>query len=93
MRARSWMAALALIGATSILLIGRGLSAQAPGSTQESGPAKEAKGSPSQEKTAARIRRGRVEIRIAAREAQGVGVAIPRDPAQPRHRRPGDRGL
>jgi hypothetical protein len=51
MRARSWMAALALIGTTSALLIGRGWSAQAPGSTQESGQAKEAKGSPSPEKT------------------------------------------
>ncbi len=51
MRARSWMAALALIGTASILLIGRGWSAQAPGSTQESGRAKEAKGSPSPEKT------------------------------------------
>jgi hypothetical protein len=51
MRARSWMAALALIGTASILLIGRGWSAQAPGSTQESGRAKEAKGSPTEEKT------------------------------------------
>jgi hypothetical protein len=42
MRARSWMAALALIGATSIL-IGRGLSAQSPGPGQESSPSKEAK--------------------------------------------------
>jgi hypothetical protein len=33
MRARSWMAALALIGGTSIL-VGRGLSAQAPSPTQ-----------------------------------------------------------
>ena len=42
MRARSWMAALALIGATSIL-IGRGLSAQSPGPGQEPSPSKGAK--------------------------------------------------
>ncbi len=40
MRARSWMAALGLIGVTSIL-IGRGLSAQGPGSAQKPGPAKD----------------------------------------------------
>jgi hypothetical protein len=40
MRARSWMAALALIGVTSIL-IGRGLSAQGPGSAQKSGQTKD----------------------------------------------------
>jgi hypothetical protein len=51
MRARSWMAALALIGTTSVLLIGRGWSAQAPGSTQESGRSKDATGTPSPEKT------------------------------------------
>jgi hypothetical protein len=51
MRARSWMAALALIGTASVLLIGRGWSAQAPGSTQDSGQSKEAKGAPSPEKT------------------------------------------
>ena len=39
MRARSWMAALALIGASSIL-IGRGLSAQGTGREQEPSPAK-----------------------------------------------------
>jgi hypothetical protein len=39
MRARSWMAALGLIGVTSIL-IGRGLSAQGPGSGQKPGPTK-----------------------------------------------------
>jgi hypothetical protein len=42
MRARSWMAALALIGATSIL-IGRGLSAQSPGTAQEPSASNEAK--------------------------------------------------
>jgi hypothetical protein len=41
MRARSWMAALALIGATSIL-IGRGLSAQAPPSSEEPSSSKAA---------------------------------------------------
>jgi hypothetical protein len=40
MRARSWMAALGLIGVTSIL-IGRGLSAQGPGSAQTPGSAKD----------------------------------------------------
>jgi len=40
MRARSWMAALALIGGT-LILIGRGLSAQGPGSAQKPGPTKE----------------------------------------------------
>ena len=39
MRARSWMAALALIGVTSIL-IGRGLSAKGPGSAQKPDQAK-----------------------------------------------------
>jgi hypothetical protein len=52
MRARSWMAALALIGAASVLMIGRGLSAQARGPTQEPGQAKEAKGAQAQEKSA-----------------------------------------
>jgi hypothetical protein len=45
MRARSWMAALALIGTTSIL-IGRGLSAPAPRPAQEPSPSKEAKKTP-----------------------------------------------
>ncbi len=45
MRARSWMAALALIGTTSIL-IGRGLSAQAPGPSQEPSASKETKKTP-----------------------------------------------
>ena len=45
MRARSWMAALALIAATSIL-IGRGLSAPASGPVQEPSPAKAAKKTP-----------------------------------------------
>jgi hypothetical protein len=40
MPARSWMAALALIGATSIL-IGRGLSAQGTGQTEEPSSSKE----------------------------------------------------
>jgi hypothetical protein len=40
MRARSWMAALALIGGTSIL-IGRGLSAQGPGAAQKPGQSKD----------------------------------------------------
>jgi hypothetical protein len=52
MRARSWMAALALIGAASVLMIGRGWSAQAPGPAQEPGQPKEAKGTPAQEKSA-----------------------------------------
>lgn len=42
MRVRSWMAALALIGASSIL-IGRGLSAQGTGRAQEASPPRPAK--------------------------------------------------
>ncbi len=45
MRARSWMAALALIGASSIL-IGRGLSAQGAGRAQEASPPKSAASPP-----------------------------------------------
>jgi hypothetical protein len=45
MRARSWMAALAVIGTASIL-IGRGLSAPAAGPAQEPGPSKEARKTP-----------------------------------------------
>jgi hypothetical protein len=45
MRARSWMAALALIGTTSIL-IGRGLSAPAPQQAQEPSRSKDAKKAP-----------------------------------------------
>lgn len=45
MRARSWMAALALVGTTSIL-IGRGLSAHSPGPAQEPGSSKAARPAP-----------------------------------------------
>ena len=51
-------------------VIGRGLSAQAPGPAQEPSPAKEAK--KRRRKSAAESAEGRAEIRLAAREAQGV---------------------
>ena len=70
MRARSWMAALALIGAASIL-IGRGLSAQSPGPTQEPSPSKDG------EEAAGQVREGRAEYRAAAREAQVSGTHFP----------------
>jgi hypothetical protein len=57
MRVRSWMAALTLIGASSIL-IGRGLSAQGSGRAQEASSPKEGEAKEPSEKSAAESPRG-----------------------------------
>jgi hypothetical protein len=74
MRARSWMAALALIGGTSIL-IGRGLSAQSPGRAQEASPSKEAKRP--QEKTRADSAKDEPKSGSPA-EKKGSGSPVPK---------------
>ncbi len=74
MRARSWMAALALIGATSIL-IGRGLSAQSPGPGQEPSPSKEAK--KPQEKPAAESSKDAPKSGSPPEKRKGSGSYFP----------------
>lgn len=96
MRVRSWMAALALIGASSIL-IGRGLSAQGPGEARETSPtksraqanveAKPARQEPAAEagrepaRSGTKVPRIHLKLAIAGLGAQGCEVEI--KPANP----------
>jgi hypothetical protein len=74
MRARSWMAALALMGITSIL-IGRGLSAPTPRPAQEPTASKEAK--KSQEKSAAGSPKGTRESGSSPENRKPSGSIYP----------------
>ena len=96
MRARSWMAALALIGASS-LLIGRGLSAQGAGGADDPPPSKGAKArrdpSAADSKTgekpksdapkgsSSRLPKIRLDLRIAGLGGEGCDVEV--KPANP----------
>ncbi len=77
MRVRSWMAALALIGASSIL-IGRGLSAQGTGNRRRSPDGRRGRRRSRAEKSAAASRAGgpRKPSR-RPRSRRSVGVALP----------------
>src|SRR6516225_6506217 len=81
MRARSWMAALALVVGTSIA-VGRAVSALVPSPTQEQGPSQDTKESPRRSAAAepkpseGRIRSVQLNLVIAGLSRDGCDVEV-----------------